>query len=125
MEEKTFKNYVDDVFNDEIIKIIVSNPNKIAKYKKIVIEHKPNGYYVSNYTDKQVFNENINLNKLKTKLNEYIVDFKQINFFSCDTEYMIKRSKKDKLFFSKSTLKNVIKTTKEHNREKEYLINKI
>jgi len=122
MEEKTFNNYIEDIFSNEIVKLVVSNPCKTARFKKIVVEKKLNGYYVSNYTDKQVFNENINLNTLKTKLNEYIIDFKQINFFSCDMEYMLKKSKKDKMFFNKSALKNVVKTITGHNREKEYLI---
>ena len=61
MKEKTFNEYIDEIFDNDIIKIIVSNPTKTTKYKKIVVEKNVNGYYVSNYTDKQVFNENINI----------------------------------------------------------------
>lgn len=117
-----FEKYLNEIFADNIIKIIVSNPDKQSAYKKIVIENKSDKYLISKYTEKQVFNENISTNALRQKLNEYIQEFKQINFFSSEKEYMIKQSKKGKLFFSKVKTNTTVKGSNSHNREKNYLI---
>lgn len=115
--------YFSEIFNDTILKMIVSNPAKNAQFKKIVIDKKSDGYQASKYTEKQVFNDNINLSDLESKLVEYFEHFKQINFFSETNEYMLKRSKKDKVFFSKSKNKSQVKTNISHNRNKNYIIN--
>jgi len=116
-----FEKYINEIFSDDILKVIISNPIK-SEYKKIVAEKKQNNYLISNYTDKQVFNENVELNSLKTKLIEFLNYFKQFNFFSESFEYMIKQSKKGKIFYSKVKNKATKKVSNNHNREKNYLI---
>jgi len=76
------KQYYDEIFKDNILKIVVSNPLKDGQFKKIVIDKKLNNYLVSKYTEKQVFNESISENNLECKLEEYFSTFKQINFLA-------------------------------------------
>ena len=114
--------YFTEIFKDNILKIIISNPLKTAQFRKIVIDKKINDYQVSKYTEKQVFNENIELSKLENKLLELFENFKQINLFSETTEYMLKKSKKDKIFFSKNRNQMIVKTNVNHNRNKNYII---
>ena len=64
MEE--LKKIINDIFNEEIIKLVISNKsNKDVKYNKINIllkENKTKKYYqIEKFTDKQVFHENISL----------------------------------------------------------------
>ena len=119
---KEFNNYLDKIFSDEILKIVISNLSNECEYKKIVIEKKKEKYLISFYTAKQVFNKNIETNKIKTFLNEYIELSRQFNFFSIDNEYMIRITKKGKMFFSKSNNKNVINVSENNNREKNYIL---
>lgn len=116
-----FEKYINEIFMDKIVKVIISNPIKF-EYKKIVAEKKQNNYLISKYTDKQVFNENVDLNELKVKVTDFINNFKQFNFFSEDYEHMIKQSKKGKIFYSKTKNKTNIKINIDHNREKNYLL---
>ena len=68
-------------------------------YNKIVLELKSDYYYVSKYTEKQVFNEKVNVSNIISYMNEMIFYFKQYNFFTENIEFMIKISKKNKIFF--------------------------
>jgi len=122
MESSTFLNELDKIFNEEILKIIVSNPKPNNKYKKITIENKGKLYLISAYTEKQVFNQNLTYKELIENLCKYSDNFKQFNFFSTTYEYMIKISKKDKIFVTKSKNKNDIKIEQNHNRQKNYIL---
>lgn len=118
-----FQKYINIIFNDEIQKIVISNLNdKKFQYKKIVIEKKENKYLISSYTDKQVFNKNIEIKEIKEFLQNYTSVFKQFNFFSLDNEYMIRFTKKNKIIFGKSKNKSNIKISTSNNREKNYII---
>ena len=59
---------------------------------------------------------------MKNEIINYLTNFKQINILSNNYEYMIKISKKEKIFFGKNKLKAEIKTQSEHNRKKNNLI---
>lgn len=122
MEYINIKEALDNIFKDEIIKIIVSNPNSSSKYKKINFERSGNIFYESAYTDKQVFNKSINTLDITMYLEDKVNEFKQINLFSVNYEYMIKVSKKGKIFVSKTKNKSDIKTNTDHNREKNYIL---
>ena len=81
MEE--LKKIINDIFSEEIIKLVISNKsNKDVKYNKINIllkENKTKKYYqIEKFTDKQVFHENISLEEIETAVLEYIVgNYKQ------------------------------------------------
>ena len=123
-ETKTteIKFYLTEIFKDTVNKIVISNPASETVFAKIVVEKKADGFLASKYTKTQVFHENLLTNALKSFIEDFIPKFKQTNFWSNENEYMIKISKKNKIFFSKTKLKNTPLQTTTHNREKNYLI---
>lgn len=119
-----FVYYLTQIFNENVLKIVISNKKeKNYKYNKIVLELKSDYYYVSKYTEKQVFNEKVNVSNIISYMNEMIFYFKQYNFFTENIEFMIKTSKKNKIFFSKRTSQNNIVLNLNNNREKKYILN--
>jgi SAM-dependent methyltransferase len=119
-----FVYYLTQIFNENVLKIVISNKKeKNYKYNKIVLELKSDYYYVSKYTEKQVFNEKLNVSNIISYMNEMIFYFKQYNFFTENIEFMIKISKKNKIFFSKRTSQNNIVLNLNNNREKKYILN--
>ena len=119
-----FVYYLTQIFNENVLKIVISNKKeKNYKYNKIVLELKSDYYYVSKYTEKQVFNEKVNVSNIISYMNEMIFYFKQYNFFTENIEFMIKISKKNKIFFSKRTSQNNIVLNLNNNREKKYILN--
>lgn len=109
-------------------KIVISNKrNKSNEFNKIVIQlkisEKGNTYQFEKYTDKQVFHDNLDLDVAIERTTEFLMDsFKQLDAWSEDEEFIIKLSKKDKLFYSSRPLKNKVKVITSHNREKNYIL---
>lgn len=119
-----FKDRINTIIREnEIAKIIASNPiDKNQKYKKIVLENKINHYMVNSYTDRQSFTANIDESAVLDTICDYINNFKQINIFSTEFEFMIKISKADKIFLTKTKSNNYNKPTLNNNREKNYIL---
>lgn len=119
-----FKDRINTIIREnEIAKIIVSNPiDKNRKYKKIILENKINHYMVNSYTDKQSFTANIDESAVLDTICDYINNFKQINIFSTEFEFMIKISKADKIFLTKTKNNNYTKLMVNNNREKNYIL---
>lgn len=122
MMNEEFKTYIKNILtNDEIVKIIISNNKKKDNmYRKIVIENKINKFFVSKYTDKQVFNDNII--DIITFLSEQIEYFKQFNFIGQENEYSLKFSKSGKLFYNKMKNNRQLSINEENNRKKNYIL---
>ena len=75
MEE--LKKTLDEVFEKEVIKIVISNKvKKDEKYNKVNISLKENNknkfYQIEKFTDKQVFHENIKIDEINEKVYEII-----------------------------------------------------
>lgn len=106
-----------------VAKIIFSSPTKKdLRYKKVVFENKIDRYMINSFTEKQSFTTNIPISELTSSLNEYLKDFKQCNIFTNSAEYLIKVSKKGKIFFSKNILEDVkFNLSNNNNREKNYI----
>lgn len=119
-----FKDRINTIIREnEIAKKIVSNPiDKNQKYKKIVLENKINHYMVNSYTDRQSFTANIDESAVLDTISDYINNFKQINIFSTEFEFMIKISKADKIFLTKTKNNNYTKLMVNNNREKNYIL---
>lgn len=114
---------IKSLINDDIQKLIISNLiSKEYEFNKVVIDKKENYYLISKYTQKQVFHKKVNFEELSLFVLDEFKKFKQIDFFTETDEVHIKRSKKDKIFVSKSKLKQVLKTNNSHNREKNYIL---
>lgn len=79
-------------------------------------------YHISKYTEKQVFNDNIELSELASTLEKFLTEFRQVNAFSKNYEYQLKISKKDKVFVSKKVLKNQVQERNSQNKNKNRII---
>ena len=126
MEE--LKNRIKEITKDKLLKVVISNKlNKDIEYNKINIELKEKNnkeyYQIEKYTDKQVFHENIDLEKLEEKLFELTYEnYKQIGAWSENFNYDLKISKKGKIFLGKKKSSNKNLVNKNHNREKNYIL---
>ena len=74
-------------------------------------------------TQKQSFNKKLKQSQLKQLILQNLKNFKQVNIFTTNFEYMIKQTKKDKLFLTKQANKSNIKLDAQHNRTKNYILN--
>ncbi len=126
MEE--LKKTLDEVFEKEVIKIVISNKvKKDEKYNKVNISLKENNknkfYQIEKFTDKQVFHENIKIDEINEKVYE-IIDgkYKQITAWSSSETFDLKISKKGKIFLGKKKNDNSKIITKGHNKEKNYIL---
>lgn len=109
--------------NNSIIKIIISNPaSNTQKYKKIIFENKIDHYMIISYTEKQSFTTNIDVSKLAEKLLlDFVDNYKQLNVFCTEFEFMIKISKAGKIFLSKTKINNSKEISSNNNRVKNYI----
>lgn len=114
--------WLTEIFKDNIIKIILSNPQTNNRFKRTEIVKTDKCYLVSNYTEKQVFNKQVLFSDCINFLKLELQNFKQCNMFSTDFEYMIKLSKKDKIFVAKQKNKMPLFVAQQHNRTKNYII---
>ena len=127
MEE--LSNKIDEILSfDKLIKVVVSNKlNSTVQYNKVVFalkeKNKKEFYQIEKYTDKQVFHENIETNKLKEKLIEIIKgNYKQVAAWSENNIFDLKISKKGKMHLSKKRSDNKKLVNKSHNKEKNYIL---
>lgn len=122
MEE--LRQYIQNMLNDDVIKFIISKPRyKQNEFKKIVIEKKQNNYQFAKYTSKQVFHENIEIEKTS----DYIFDmvnnnYLQINGFKDKYEYILLISKSGNCYFKKKNTDILISNNSSHNRQKNYIL---
>ena len=114
---------IEDIFLDNAVKVVFSNRKaNTFEYKKADAVLKDNYYLLSLYTEKQVFNKKLDTKQLQQLIIQYLNFFKQVNIFCKQNEYTIKISKKDKIFVLKQKSKNIVLTTPQHNRNKNYII---
>ena len=117
-----------DMVSENIVKVVISNKMKSdVQYNKIVFllkEKKGREYYqIERYTDKQVFHENIDKEKLEESLFENIESrYKQVNAWSENSTFDMKISKKGKVFLGKKSADNKKVANKSHNKEKNYIL---
>lgn len=64
------KYYLEQIFADDVVRVIISNPRmKSEPVNKIIAEKKQNGWQIASYTQKQVFHENVSGSLDKTSEN--------------------------------------------------------
>jgi len=122
------KAILEEILNQDVDRLIISNPkSKDSEYKKIVIRpvllKGKSVFQFEKYTQKQVFHENCTKEECLLKLMEFMEVFKQCDAFTAQKNYVVKISKKGKVFVSSKENKVQPKVVvKEHNRSKNYLI---
>ncbi len=113
------KDILTPLLSEGIIKLTASKPRSGAEYRKITVSKTDTGYFVEQFTEKQVFHKNIK------DLNEYLYgiadDFLQLNIWTDSFEHIVLVSKKGHISYKKKQSKPIA-LKKTHNREKNYLI---
>lgn len=117
-----------EILNQSVDRLIISNPkSKEYEYKKVVVRpvllKGNNVYQFEKYTQKQVFHDNCTKEECLKKLITMMEAFKQCDAFTAEKNYVVKISKKGKVFVSSKENKVQPKVVvKDHNRTKNYLI---
>lgn len=126
MEE--LNNVIEEIFEEDIIRLVISNKSsKEEKYNKIDIQKKEEQgkvyYQAEKFTDKQVFHENIQLDDIKTRVNEFVDGrYKQFTAWSHSKTFDVKISKKGKVHLSGKKGDNSKMSNASHNKEKNYIL---
>lgn len=120
--ENELNNKLNDIFLQDIEKVVISN-GKNTEFKKIVISKKKQGFQAEKFTEKQAFHESISQEQVECYCRECMnVGYKQLNAWTSDSEYAVKVSKKGKVFFNKSKASSTVKVNKDNNRKKNYYL---
>lgn len=118
---ENLKRYIDEIFEQSIERAVFSKPDSACEYRKIVLVRKKGSYQLEKYTQKQVFHENIDFDKIADRVCEIMENMKALNAFG-ESEYSLTISKKGKILFSKRKPQNTKEVSHSHNREKNYIL---
>ena len=116
-----------NIQEDKLIKIVFSD-RKSGDFNKVVIKpiilKSTKNIQIESFKDNKAFHKNIDLNnlqELENILKEYIENFKQIllQIEGADISFIRKKES----FSRKEKESNLIKTSNEHNKKKQYILN--
>ena len=118
-----------NLWSDGLYKIILSNAIKKesegAAYRKVVLNRKTNGWQAEQYTEKQVFHENLKADQVRPFVEQALEQaFRQCSGWDGEWEHTIRISKKGKVTGSKKRVAatQAPKAQTENNRKKHYLL---
>lgn len=121
------KQYIEMIFSAGADKFIISNPaQKSNAVRKITVEKRNGKFQISQYTDKQVFHENISADEIADKCFQLSDgNYRQINAVSPQGEHIVLISKKGVCNYkvkkiADEKIKSSVQT--EHNRKKNYIL---
>ena len=116
-----------NIQEDKLIKIVFSD-RKSGDFNKVIIKpiilKSTKNIQIESFKDNKAFHKNIDLNnlqELEDNLKEYIDNFKQILLQIEGTDISFIRKKEN--FSRKEKESNLIKTSNEHNKKKQYILN--
>ena len=116
-----------NIQEDKLIKIVFSD-RQSGDFNKVIIKpiilKSTKNIQIESFKDNKAFHKNIDLNnlqELENILKEYIENFKQIllQIESSDISFIRKKES----FSRKEKESNLIKTSNEHNKKKQYILN--
>ena len=118
---------IKNIQDDKLIKIVFSD-RKSGDFNKVIIKpiilKSAKNIQIESFKDNKAFHKNIDLNnlqELEDNLKEYIDNFKQILLQIEDSDISFIRKKEN--FSRKEKESNLIKTSNEHNKKKQYILN--
>ena len=118
---------IKNIQEDKLIKIVFSD-RKSGDFNKVIIKpiilKSVKNIQIESFKDNKAFHKNIDLNNLKEledNLKEYIDNFKQILLQIEGSDISFIRKKEN--FSRKEKESNLIKTSNEHNKKKQYILN--
>ena len=116
-----------NIQEDKLIKIVFSD-RKSGDFNKVIIKpiilKSARNIQIESFKDNKAFHKNIDLNNLQEleyNLKEYIDNFKQILLQIEGSDISFIRKKEN--FSRKEKKSNLIKTSNEHNKKKQYILN--
>lgn len=110
------------IFGNDVHKAVLSK-GKDCEYKKITIAKMPKFYQISKCTEKQVFHENVQPDKIADRVFELMNGgFLQLNAWTESKEFIITDKKGKAVFKEKSTSPSAPQTNLQHNRQKQYIL---
>ena len=116
-----------NIQEDKLIKIVFSD-RKSGDFNKVIIKpiilKSAKNIQIESFKDNKAFHKNIDLNnlqELEDNLKEYIDNFKQILLQIEGSDISFIRKKEN--FSRKEKESNLIKTSNEHNKKKQYILN--
>ena len=118
---------IKNIQDDKLIKIVFSD-RKSGDFNKVIIKpiilKSAKNIQIESFKDNKAFHKNIDLNnlqELENILKEYIDNFKQILLQIEGSDISFIRKKEN--FSRKEKESNLIKTSNEHNKKKQYILN--
>ena len=118
---------IKNIQEDKLIKIVFSD-RKSGDFNKVIIKpiilKSTKNIQIESFKDNKAFHKNIDLNnlqELENTLKEYIENFKQILLQIEGSDISFIRKKES--FSRKEKESNLIKTSNEHNKKKQYILN--
>ena len=118
---------IKNIQEDKLIKIVFSD-RKSRDFNKVIIKpiilKSTKNIQIESFRDNKAFHKNIDLNNLQEleyNLKEYIDNFKQILLQIEGSDISFIRKKEN--FSRKEKNSNLIKTSNEHNKKKQYILN--
>ena len=118
---------IKNIQDDKLIKIVFSD-RKSGDFNKVIIKpiilKSAKNIQIESFKDNKAFHKNIdinNLQELEDNLKEYIDNFKQILLQIEGSDISFIRKKEN--FSRKEKESNLIKTSNEHNKKKQYILN--
>ena len=129
--EQNLQQMVDALFGAHLYKIILSNPGKaipdeghgVRRYRKIVLNRLDGGWQAEQYTEKQVFHENLGEDGAEAFLLEALSSvFRQCNAWDGQWEFTIRISRGGKASFQKKRTAQAPKEKTGHDRKKRYIL---
>ena len=118
---------IKNIQDDKLIKIVFSD-RKSGDFNKVIIKpiilKSTKNIQIESFKDNKAFHKNIDLNnlqELEDNLKEYIDNFKQILLQIEGSDISFIRKKEN--FSRKEKDSNLIKTSNEHNKKKQYILN--
>ncbi len=118
---------LNEIMNEQLVQIIISNKRRSTQYKKIVIKpflaQEQLMFQFSSYDDKKVFHKNLEKMEAVANICEYMKDlYKQLDIQTLQFDYSILVSKKGKATIHKKKCDTVRENDLSHNRKKEYIL---
>ena len=118
---------IKNIQEDKLIKVVFSD-RKSGDFNKVIIKpiilKSAKNIQIESFKDNKAFHKNIDLNnlqELEDNLKEYIDNFKQILLQIEGSDISFIRKKES--FSRKEKESNLIKTSNEHNKKKQYILN--
>lgn len=124
-EKSELQKIIQTIWSSELYKIILSNPTGEGTYRKIVLNRQKKGWQAEQYTEKQVFHENLPEGKVQDYLMENMSSaFRQCGAWDGTFEHTVRISKKGKVTGMKkrTAQTEAPKAKTENNRKKNYLL---